>query len=982
MAGMATTIGVVPRLVSGGSAATVPLGDYAGYVDPSGIRQFASQTATSPLYATDFLDGTDSWAQMDSAAGLGGWKGYRLVLAVPVIPGSSGGTLAQGAAGAYNQYFATLAQNLVGEGEANAILRLGWEFNGNWFPWTVATTTDAANFAAYWRQIVSTMRAVPGAQFSFLWNPNAGTSMPYTPEEAYPGDAYVDYVGVDLYDECWCTPQTPQNAWASYVSESWGLDWLTGFAASHGKPIAIPEWSVTIRNDGHGLGDDPYFVTQFANWVGSNNVAFTDIFSYNDTSGGQDNDITDGRFPNALAAFKQEFGGGAPLSPSTTSPPTTSPPTTSPPTTSAASTTTTTPSSPTSTTPSDPPTSPHVMVVVMENKNYSEVIGQTGSQPYTNTLAQTYGLATNSYGIAHPSLPNYLALVSGSTQGVTDDSAPSAHKFPGATTLANQLQAAGISAKAYAENLPANPSQDSGEYAVRHVPWEYFPSAPISVADASTMTADLDSASPPDFVWYTPNLIDDEHDGTVQQGDTFLSHFIPSVQSTAWYREGGRIIIEWDEAEDSDTSGINGGSGGHIPTIVVSDALGASPRQSATRVDSVGVLASIDSLYGLPALGASTADGSVNALLDVSQPPPTTTTTTTTRPPSTTTTTTTRPTTTMTTTTTTRPPSSTTTRPAVTTTTTRPAVTTTTTRPAVTTTTTRPTSPTSTPTTTLVSRPPPPSRTPTSVSLSLVPDATTSAQDLTAVVRPAPDAGSVEFMIDGADVGGLRVSQPGGSATVAFDLLAGAHQIDATYSGSDSFAPSDVSQQFTLEQSPSGMWVQAPVEVGTSGAFGLSATLTDIRGPIAGATVWFSVPGNALCSGVTDGTGHATCFVSPGDPGSSAVLSSGVTASFSGDASDLPVTANSPAGADVGEDVAAFVPGEGGDSQFGSGSGAVGLAGTSGPSTATAPAVLVSRRRTGPPDGSNMSGVSALLALAGVLIGAAVWRRARRRRPV
>ena len=125
-------------------------------------------------------------------------------------------------------------------------------------------------------------------------------------------------MGTDLYDECWCTPQTPQNAWATDLSEQWGLDWLASFAASNDKPIAIPEWSVTIRTDGHGLGDDPFFVTEFANWVASNNVAFTDIFSYNDTAGGQDNDITDGNFPNALAAFEQMFGGAPSTPPSST----------------------------------------------------------------------------------------------------------------------------------------------------------------------------------------------------------------------------------------------------------------------------------------------------------------------------------------------------------------------------------------------------------------------------------------------------------------------------------------------------------------------------------------------------------------------------------------------------------------------------------------------------------------------------------------
>jgi len=118
----------------------------------------------------------------------------------------------------------------------------------------------------------------------------------------------VDYVGTDTYDEYWGSPQTPQNSWANIVSEPWGLSWLADFAASQGKPIGIPEWGVAIRSDGHGLGDDPYFVNQFAAWIAGHDVAFADIFSFDASSAGQDDDITDGNFPQALAAFERDFG--------------------------------------------------------------------------------------------------------------------------------------------------------------------------------------------------------------------------------------------------------------------------------------------------------------------------------------------------------------------------------------------------------------------------------------------------------------------------------------------------------------------------------------------------------------------------------------------------------------------------------------------------------------------------------------------------
>ena len=313
--GFAATAVLVPMSLTASTrtAVVVPLGDYAGYADTSGLQQFGSATGTHPTMATDYLAGTGTWSDMvSSAQGLSAWKGYRLVLGVPLIPGSSGGTLAQGAAGSYNQYFTQVASQLVSAGQGDAVLRLGWEFNGNWMPWSLSNSTDAANFAAFWRQVVGAMRAVPGAQFSFLWNPNSGSGPSnYTADQAYPGDSYVDYVGLDMYDECWCSPQTPQNSWSTDLSEQWGLDWLAGFSAQHAKPMAFPEWSVAIRSDGHGLGDDPYFIDQFANWIATNDVAFTDIFSYDDSAGGQDGDITDGNFPNALAAFRQDFGGAS-----------------------------------------------------------------------------------------------------------------------------------------------------------------------------------------------------------------------------------------------------------------------------------------------------------------------------------------------------------------------------------------------------------------------------------------------------------------------------------------------------------------------------------------------------------------------------------------------------------------------------------------------------------------------------------------------
>jgi len=292
---------------SNGVAQGVPLGVYAGEANPFGVATFGLKTGTIPSYATDYLDKSGGWAAMDSASNIKAWSGtrYRLSIGVPILPGV--GTLAQGATGVYDQYFATLGENLVSDHEADAILRLGWEFNGNWFRWSVASPTDAADFVAFWRQIVTTMRTVPGEKFKFLWNPNGPSPTSYTPEQTYPGDSYVDYVGTDLYDNFWGTPFTPVAGWVNQLSQQWGLDWLATFAAEHNKPIAIPEWSDEYRTDGHGFGDDPSFVDNMAQWFVTNDVAFASILSY-DSSPTYRNDILDGTFPHALAQFRKDFG--------------------------------------------------------------------------------------------------------------------------------------------------------------------------------------------------------------------------------------------------------------------------------------------------------------------------------------------------------------------------------------------------------------------------------------------------------------------------------------------------------------------------------------------------------------------------------------------------------------------------------------------------------------------------------------------------
>jgi hypothetical protein len=290
-------------------------GVYVGAADPTGVAAFAATTGTSVQVASDYLPTDSGWSGLDGANNslswlTGAWHGtgYILSLGVPMFP-SGQGSLSQGAAGAYNQYFVTLAQTLVSAGEANSYLRLGWEFDGDWYSWSATSPGDEANYAAYFRQIVTAMRSVPGEAFRFVWNPDATafTTAGYSPAAAFPGAAYVDDIGIDVYDQAWVSPLTPANAWTGATLPS--LQAALSFAQGQGKPLVVAEWGVANRPDGHGLNDDPMFVNNMSNWMHAAGVAYESLFDFNDLTDGGDTNafLTGGMFPASLAAFKADF---------------------------------------------------------------------------------------------------------------------------------------------------------------------------------------------------------------------------------------------------------------------------------------------------------------------------------------------------------------------------------------------------------------------------------------------------------------------------------------------------------------------------------------------------------------------------------------------------------------------------------------------------------------------------------------------------
>lgn len=244
------------------------------------------------------LTGTMQWLSRCWAG-----SGKRMVLSLPMLPKDGVSTLAEGAAGKYDDSIREVARALIEHGHADTIVRIGFEFNGYWFHWNSLKEPEA--WKAYWRRIVKVMRAVPGAKFEFDWSPIIGPGQP-SPEPAYPGDDVVDYIGADVYNGNWNPDMTPAQRWGHLREAPFGLKWHLRFAAARGKRISFPEWGTGTRPDGHGGGDDPVFMREMVDWIRSQPVAYHIYWDYPaDDYNGR---LSDGSQPKAEAVFLDAFG--------------------------------------------------------------------------------------------------------------------------------------------------------------------------------------------------------------------------------------------------------------------------------------------------------------------------------------------------------------------------------------------------------------------------------------------------------------------------------------------------------------------------------------------------------------------------------------------------------------------------------------------------------------------------------------------------
>jgi hypothetical protein len=305
------------------SSSGLLLGSYDGAANISGAQSFDSETHTTGSIYSDYLDGS-SWSAMAGSAGSPPWVigqlrgklgSQRLLLSVPLI--NAGFSNDQAALASYaanpstwNANFTTLAQNLVASGFSNAIIRLMWEPDSGIY--SSEDLTSATNYATLWRDAYTAMMSVSGAQFQWAWY-WGGNFDSTTNNTGYPGNAYVNYVTFDFYDQSWdgsCgIAYNGSNFTATQENCLWSRDFnsllgnLTSFASAHGKPVGIGEFGVINRGDGHGGGDDPTFINNFSTWLKSNKVAWASYFNFN--SGG--NSILS-NYANSLAAYQADLG--------------------------------------------------------------------------------------------------------------------------------------------------------------------------------------------------------------------------------------------------------------------------------------------------------------------------------------------------------------------------------------------------------------------------------------------------------------------------------------------------------------------------------------------------------------------------------------------------------------------------------------------------------------------------------------------------
>jgi hypothetical protein len=285
----------------------------------SAITSFETTTESTVTCVLAYLDGALSWSQWvhpwvsEARYGYSTWvaedpQSRQLILQVDLIPhslenqGDPLGWEQSCAKGQFDFRAEQLGKNLVAAGLGNSVIRLGAEMNGPWEADFVGATTVEQNlWATCFDNEVTALRQAPGEHFLIVWNPNACTeNIPYL--NFYPGNAYVDIVGLDLYDGKCTAPSgsTTPITWKQLVNEPAGLASFEAFAKAQNKPMSFPEWGLLqVPN-----GDDPAYINGIGSTFTRSDFAFESYFDARDSGNLQLGPAT----PLSLAAFQKWFG--------------------------------------------------------------------------------------------------------------------------------------------------------------------------------------------------------------------------------------------------------------------------------------------------------------------------------------------------------------------------------------------------------------------------------------------------------------------------------------------------------------------------------------------------------------------------------------------------------------------------------------------------------------------------------------------------
>lgn len=253
---------------------------------------------------------------------------------------------------------------------------------------------------------------------------------------------------------------------------------------------------------------------------------------------------------------------------------------------------------------------PIIFTIVLENKNDESIIGSANA-PYLNSLIGMGGLATNYKDTNHPSLPNYLHMISGADQypGIIDVDPTQFPYFPAdKPNLGTQLQAAGIKWRSYQESMGTPCAlTGAGKYAPKHDPFLYFKDMQTGANDLCATTnvdysqfeADL-ASNDYRYMWITPNLDDDGHDPTndpvtgLKNADAWMAHEVPKILASDGFKANGILFITWDEDE--------GANNEKVPMIILSPRLKQVGMTSDADYNHGNYLTTIEDLLGLPRL--------------------------------------------------------------------------------------------------------------------------------------------------------------------------------------------------------------------------------------------------------------------------------------------------------------------------------------------------------------------------------------------